>query len=85
MIAGAADSPISPVTVASLRRDQGDHARNDDPAHASRPFDRDRNGFVLGEGAAVLVLEELEPRGRRGARIYCEVAGYASPQQRAST
>ncbi|MEE1826430.1 beta-ketoacyl-[acyl-carrier-protein] synthase family protein [Streptomyces sp. BE20] len=78
MITGASDSPISPVTVASFDAIKATTPDNDDPEHASRPFDRDRHGFVLGEGCAVLVLEELEHARRRGARIYCEVVGYAN-------
>ncbi|MFY1636342.1 beta-ketoacyl-[acyl-carrier-protein] synthase family protein [Solwaraspora sp. WMMB335] len=78
MLAGAADSPISPVTVASFDAIRATTPDNDDPAHASRPFDNDRHGFVLAEGAAVLVLEEIDHARRRGARIYCEVAGYAT-------
>lgn len=78
MIAGASDSPLSPVTSASFDAIKATTPQNDDPAHASRPFDRDRSGFVLGEGAAVLILEELTHAQRRGARIYCEVAGYAA-------
>ncbi len=78
MLTGASDSPISPVTVASFDAIKATTPDNDDPAHASRPFDRDRHGFVLGEGCAVLVLEELEHARRRGARIYCEVVGYAN-------
>ncbi|HEX4831668.1 MAG TPA: beta-ketoacyl-[acyl-carrier-protein] synthase family protein [Trebonia sp.] len=78
MIAGASDSPLSPVTSASFDAIKATTPDNDDPAHASRPFDRDRKGFVLGEGGAVLILEELSHAVRRGARIYCEVAGYAA-------
>ncbi|TDB97377.1 beta-ketoacyl-[acyl-carrier-protein] synthase family protein [Actinomadura sp. 7K534] len=78
MIAGATDAPISPITVACFDAIKATTPRNDDPAHASRPFDRTRNGFVLGEGAAVFVLEELAAARRRGARPYAEIAGYAS-------
>ncbi|OZV81657.1 beta-ACP synthase [Micromonospora echinospora] len=78
VLAGASDSPISPVTVASFDAIQATSPDNDDPAHASRPFDNDRRGFVLAEGAAVLVLEEAGHARRRGAHVYCEVVGYAS-------
>ncbi|MEQ4300188.1 beta-ketoacyl-[acyl-carrier-protein] synthase family protein [Plantactinospora sp. B6F1] len=78
VLAGASDSPISPVTVASFDAIKATTPDNDDPAHASRPFDRDRHGFVLAEGAAVLVLEEAQHARRRGARVYCEAAGYAN-------
>lgn len=78
VLAGASDSPISPVTVASFDAIKATSPDNDDPAHASRPFDRDRRGFVLGEGCAVLVLEEYERARRRGAHVYCELAGYAT-------
>jgi minimal PKS ketosynthase (KS/KS alpha) len=78
VIAGASDSPISPISVACFDAIKATSARNDDPEHASRPFDRDRDGFVMGEGAAVLVLEDLEQARARGASIICEVLGYAS-------
>ena len=78
MIAGAADSPISPITVACFDAIRATSPANDEPARASRPFDRDRQGFVLGEGGAALVLEELGHARRRGARVYCEVTGYAT-------
>ncbi|WP_371477639.1 beta-ketoacyl synthase [Kitasatospora sp. NBC_00315] len=77
-IAGASDSPISPITVACFDAIKATSEHNDDPAHASRPFDADRDGFVLGEGGAVLVLEELEHARRRGARIYGELGGFAT-------
>ncbi|WP_239374740.1 beta-ketoacyl synthase [Frankia sp. Cj5] len=78
MIVGASDSPISPVTLASFDAIKATSPDDSDPAHASRPFDRDRQGFILGEGAAVLVLEEMGHALRRGARVYCEVAGFAT-------
>ncbi|MEU9310335.1 beta-ketoacyl-[acyl-carrier-protein] synthase family protein [Streptomyces sp. NPDC048256] len=78
MVAGASDAPISPITVACFDAIKATTSRNDDPEHASRPFDNTRNGFVLGEGAAVFVLEELDSARRRGAHIYAEVAGYAT-------
>jgi act minimal PKS ketosynthase (KS/KS alpha) len=78
MVAGATDAPISPIAVACFDAIKATSPRNDDPAHASRPFDRSRNGFVLGEGAAMMVLEERDHAMARGARIYAEVCGYAT-------
>jgi minimal PKS ketosynthase (KS/KS alpha) len=78
VIAGASESPISPISMACFDPIKATSHRNDDPAHASRPFDRDRDGFVMGEGCAILILEELEPALARGAHVYCEIAGYAT-------
>ncbi|MDH6220161.1 beta-ketoacyl-[acyl-carrier-protein] synthase family protein [Streptomyces pseudovenezuelae] len=78
MVAGATDAPISPITMACFDAIKATTPRFDEPEHASRPFDGTRNGFVLGEGAAVFVLEELESARRRGARIHAEIAGYAT-------
>jgi minimal PKS ketosynthase (KS/KS alpha) len=78
VIAGASDSPISPISSAAFDAIRATSPYQGDPATASRPFDRDRDGFILGEGCAILLLEELEHARRRGARIYCEVSGYAS-------
>jgi 3-oxoacyl-[acyl-carrier-protein] synthase II len=76
MIAGGAEATVSALGVGGFCAARALSTRNDDPATASRPWDVDRDGFVLGEGAGVVVLEELEHAKARGARIYCEVAGY---------
>ncbi|GGN74476.1 beta-ACP synthase [Streptomyces albiflavescens] len=78
MISGASDAAISPITVACFDAIRATTPRNDDPATASRPFDRTRNGFALGEGSAILVLEEYQHARRRGARVYAEIAGHAT-------
>jgi len=76
MIAGGAEATISPLGVGGFCAARALSHRNDDPATASRPWDVDRDGFVLGEGAGVLVLEELDHAKARGVRVYCELAGY---------
>jgi act minimal PKS ketosynthase (KS/KS alpha) len=78
VIAGATDAPLSPITSACFDAIRATSPNNDDPGHASRPFDAGRDGFVLGEGAAMLVLEEAGNAQRRGARPYAEIVGYAT-------
>ncbi|MFG1918834.1 beta-ketoacyl-[acyl-carrier-protein] synthase family protein [Micromonospora sp. NPDC048898] len=78
MLAGASDTPITPIVVACFDAIKATTTLNDDPEHASRPFDATRNGFVLAEGAAMFVLEEYEHARNRGAHIYAELAGYAT-------
>jgi 3-oxoacyl-[acyl-carrier-protein] synthase II len=78
MLAGAAEAPLTPLIYAAFSVIRAMSTRNDDPARASRPFDADRDGFVMGEGAAVLVLEERGRALARGAQVYGEIVGYAS-------
>lgn len=76
MVAGGAEAAVTPLGVAGFAAAKALSFRNDEPTRASRPFDKDRDGFVLGEGAGVVVIEELEHARRRGARVYAEVIGY---------
>ena len=76
MIAGGSEACVSPLGVGGFCAARALSGRNDDPAAASRPWDKDRDGFVLGEGAGILMLEEYEHAKKRGAKIYCELAGY---------
>ncbi len=77
MIAGGAEAVITPLALSGFSAMRALSTRNDDPAGASRPWDRDRDGFVMGEGAGIVILEERERALARGATIYCEIAGYA--------
>lgn len=76
MLAGGAEAAIAPITVAGLGSMTALTSRNDDPEHASRPFDKERDGFLIGEGAAVMILESLEHAEERGANILAEIVGY---------
>jgi 3-oxoacyl-[acyl-carrier-protein] synthase II len=76
MIAGGSEASITPMGVGGFASMRALSTRNDDPLHASRPFDKDRDGFIVGEGSGILILEELETAKRRGAQIYAEIVGY---------
>jgi 3-oxoacyl-[acyl-carrier-protein] synthase II len=76
MIAGGSEAAITPLGVGGFSAMRALSTRNDDPVHASRPFDKERDGFVIGEGSGIVILEELEHARRRGAPIYCEIVGY---------
>ena len=76
MICGGAEAAVTPLSFAGFCSAKAVSTRNDDPDHASRPFDRDRDGFVMGEGSGILLIEELEHALKRGAKIYAEIVGY---------
>jgi 3-oxoacyl-[acyl-carrier-protein] synthase II len=78
MLAGGSEAAVIPIGIGGFCAMRAMSTRNDDPKRASRPFDKDRDGFVMGEGAGVIVLEELEHAKKRGAQIYCEIAGYGN-------
>ncbi len=78
MFAGGSESAVIPIGIAGFCAMKAMSTRNDDPKTASRPFDKDRDGFVMGEGSGVIVLEELEHAKKRGAQIYCEISGYGN-------
>ncbi|MDB4794661.1 beta-ketoacyl-ACP synthase II [bacterium] len=78
MLAGGTEAAVNPIAMSGFDSMKAMSRRNDDPQHASRPFDTDRDGFVMGEGSGVVVLETLEHAKARGARIYCEIAGYGN-------
>lgn len=78
MLVGGVEAAITPIAIAGFANMKALSTRNDDPAHASRPFDKDRDGFVMGEGAGILLFEELEHAKARGAHIYAEVKGYGN-------
>jgi len=78
MVVGGSEAAITPMGVGGFAAMRALSTRNDEPARASRPFDKDRDGFVIGEGAGILILEELEGARQRGARVYAEVAGYGA-------
>lgn len=78
MISGGAESTLTPLGIGGFNALKALSTRNDDPEKASRPFDRDRDGFIMSEGAGILILEELEHAKARGAKIYCELTGYGA-------
>ena len=78
MFAGGAEATVVPIGIGGFCAMKAMSTRNDDPKHASRPFDKERDGFVMGEGSGILVLEEMERAKKRGAKIYCEIVGYGN-------